>query len=392
MAFDFDRIHPREGTGCAKWDGRQEVFGTEDVLPLWVADMDFAAPDAVISALKVRAQEGLFGYPLRAQKVHEAYAAWMERRCHWNIDPAWILEVTGVVPLLALAVQTLTEPGDHVVIQPPVYPPFRAVVERQGRHLMENPLRWDGTRYVMDLDHLGHILTRPGRTPLLILCSPHNPVGRVWERQELEALGNLCHRHGVTVLSDEIHGDLVYAPHRHTPFAALDGEITRHAIVATSAGKSFNIPGLRAGMALIPDAALRQRLSSALGALDMDAWNLFGIAGTEAAYRFGEPWLEALLAYLDGNRRFLQDELARIAPEVGYVLPEGTYLAWLDFRPLFPQGEALRSFLIEKARLGLNDGRTFGASGTGFARLNFACPRATLHEALHRLDQALQTR
>ncbi|OPZ59800.1 MAG: Cystathionine beta-lyase PatB [Synergistetes bacterium ADurb.Bin520] len=386
MNPDFDLRHRREGTACAKWDGRREVFGTEDVLPLWVADMDFAAPEAVMEALRSRVDHGIFGYPLRAQGAHNAFAAWMARRHGWAVDPDWILEAPGVVPLLALAVQTFTAPGDGVVIQPPVYPPFRSVVERQGREVVENPLRWDGKRYVMDLEDLERRITPATR--LLILSSPHNPVGRVWERQELESLGALCLRHGILVLSDEIHQDLLFSPHHHTPFASLGDDVARIALTFTSPGKTFNIPGLRSGMAVIQDETVRRRMKSTLEALDLEMWNVLGIAATEAAYTAGGPWLDALMTYLDGHRRLIQEELARTVPEVGYSLPEGTYLAWLDFRPLLLCGEELRTFLVHRAHLGLNDGRSFGPGGEGFARLNFACPRTTLMEALRRLAEA----
>ena len=390
MNVDFDVLHRREGTACSKWDGRKEVFGTEDVLPLWIADMDFAAPEVVVDAIKARAERRIFGYPLRARGVHQAFAAWMLQRHGWTMDPDWVLEVPGVVPLLALAVQTFTAPGDEVVIQPPVYPPFRNVVARQGRTVVENPLRWDGKRSVMDLEDLERRITPATR--MLILSSPHNPVGRVWERSELEALAAVCLRHNILVLSDEIHQDLLFSPHRHIPFASLGTDVARSTLIATAPGKTFNIPGLRSGMAVIPDATLRHRMQATLEALDLEMWNLCGIAATEAAYRSGAPWLDALMSYLDGNRHFLREELSRRAPEVGYTLPEGSYLAWLDFRPLFADAEDLRSVLVQKARLGLNDGRTFGAAGAGFARLNFACPRATLTEAMDRLGNALTSR
>ncbi|MBU0499149.1 MAG: PatB family C-S lyase [Gammaproteobacteria bacterium] len=388
MNFDFDRPIPREGTGSVKWDGRAGVFGPHnaDVLPLWVADMDFAAPEAVTRALIERAAHPIYGYSLFPDSLFDALAGWMHQRHGWPIEREWVIWAPGVVPSLHAAVLGLTRPGEGVIVQSPVYPPFFSAVRVTGRRLIENPLRLEGDRYVMDLAHLEHCAKE---ARLLILCSPHNPVGRVWTEEELQAVLAIARRHGLAILSDEIHHDLVYPGETHQVLARLAGPDDR-VVTAVAPSKSFNIPGLGLSALICPGPEDRAALVHAFDQLHVSASNPFGIAAFEAAYREGGPWLDALLAYLAGTRAFALGFIARECPGIRAIPPQGTYLLWLDCRGLGLDDPTLKSFFLEKARIGLNPGISFGAPGSGFMRLNLGAPRATVAEALQRLAQALR--
>ncbi|OGT90445.1 MAG: aminotransferase [Gammaproteobacteria bacterium RIFOXYA12_FULL_61_12] len=388
MSFDFDRPIDRTGTASVKWDGRKAMFGADhaDVLPLWVADMDFAAPEAVTRALSARAAHPIYGYTLFPDSLFTALAGWMQRRHGWTIEREEVIWSPGVVPSLHAAVLGLTRPGEGVIVQSPVYPPFFSAVHATGRQLIENPLRLEGDGYAMDLEYLEHC-AKAAR--LLILCSPHNPVGRVWKPDELQAVLAIARRHGLTVLSDEIHHDLVYPGETHTVLARLAGPGDR-VITAAAPSKSFNIPGLGLSALICPDPEDRAALVRAFDQLHVSASNPFSIAAFEAAYREGAPWLDALLGYLAGTRAFALDLIARECPGIRAIPPQGTYLLWLDCRELGLDDQALKRFFLEKPRLGLNPGISFGAPGSGFMRLNLGAPHATIAEALQRLALALR--
>lgn len=388
MAYDFDSICDRRGTGCMKWDELGKRFGDDDILPLWVADMDFAIAPGIAAAVRAKADLPVYGYHTKEESFFQAAIDWQYRRHGWQPERRWLINTPGVVTSLSAAVLALTEPGDRVAIQPPVYPPFFAVVAKNGRQLVENPLRREENGYYrMDLDDLEAKLKTGVKT--LILCSPHNPVGRVWTREELLALGELCLSYGVTVLADEIHSDLILAGHRHIPAASLGSALAANTVTFLSPSKTFNIAGTYTSLVAISDPAKLAKYRAFAEALDISAGNLFGLAAAEAAYRTGEDWLDELLPYLDANAAFLVAYVQEKMPAVKVRKPEGTYLAWLDFRTLFADHEDLKTFLVHEAKVGLNDGLTFGAAGRGFARLNFACPRALLAEGLDRISAAL---
>jgi cystathionine beta-lyase len=377
----------RRGTASLKWDFQKKLAGEEGLLPLWVADMDFPAPRQVRAALRRRARHPVYGYTLEPESWYQAAAEWTRSRHGWELQRDWLLACPGVVPAIDLAILAFTSPGDGVVIQPPVYHPFASSIRNNGRELLENPLRLEGSRYSPDLEHLEASLT--ARTRLLLLCSPHNPVARVWRREELEALAELCLRRGLIVVSDEIHCDLVLPGHRHLPTAALSAEVAQRTVTLLSATKTFNLAGLGGSLAVIPDPRLRRRFRAAKEALWTSAANAFSVVAAEAAWRHGAPWLERVLAYVAGNFGLVQDTLAASLPAARVFPLEGTYLAWLDFRALgFPDAELKRRILRE-ARVWLDDGPMFGSGGQGFQRLNLACPRAILREALRRMVRAL---
>ncbi|MCL6594509.1 MAG: pyridoxal phosphate-dependent aminotransferase, partial [Alicyclobacillus sp.] len=309
----------------------------------------------------------------------------------WDVQAEWICHGPGVVPALGIIIDTFTQPGDRVVVQPPVYYPFFRLLRQRQRQIVHNPLRWTGTRYEMDLADLERHFAEGVR--MLILCSPHNPVGRVWTRDELMALGELCDRYDVLVVADEIHGDLVYAPHRHTPFASLSERLAARTLTCVAPSKTFNLAGLHTSCVIASAPSLRQRYEEALQTLSLGSINVFGLTATEAAYRHGGPWLAALLRYLEGNVDYLQAFLQNQVPEVRMVRPEGTYLVWLDCQGLgFTDDAALHQFWLKEAKLALDPGDIFGPGGEGFMRINIGCPRVLLEEALHRLAAAVANR
>jgi cystathionine beta-lyase len=382
----LDRRIDRRGTASLKWDFQKSRTGMEGLLPMWVADMDFPSPRPVRAALRRRVRHGIFGYTLEPESWYEAAAEWTRARHGWNLEREWLLACPGVVPSLTLAILAFTEPGDGVVIQPPVYYPFASSIRNNGREVLENPLRLEGS-YRMDLERLEASLTPRAR--LVLLCSPHNPVARVWRREELEELAEVCLRRGLIMVSDEIHCDLVFPGHRHLPTAALSEEAARRTLTLLSPTKTFNLAGLGGSLAVIADPELRSRFRAAKERLWPGAANAFSVVAAEAAWRHGAPWLQRVLAYVAGNFRFLKDFLAASLPPVRVFPLEGTYLAWLDFRALGLTDAELKRRLLREARVWLDDGPMFGTGGRGFQRLNLACPRSILREALRRLAAAL---
>jgi cysteine-S-conjugate beta-lyase len=385
---DFNRIIERRESGSAKWDDADALFGAEDVLPMWVADMDFPAPQPVLDALHSRIGHGIFGYPAsRRDAMLESVTGWLARRHGWVVEPEWLATTSGVVSGIHLSVQSFTEPGDEVIIQPPVYHPFFDCVRNHGRILVENPLLPENGSYRFDLEDL----ERKARSAkLLILCSPHNPVGRVWSREELEGVADIARRNKLLVVSDEIHGDLIFRPHRLIPFGSLANIPPEKVVTFAAPSKTFNLAGLAASIAIIPDPVLRQRFVSNQKTLGVGKSNFLGLVALEAAYRHGEPWLEELLTYLEGNARYLAEYARREWPGIAVDIPEGTYLAWLDCRGLGMTEEELHDFFFKKARVALNRGSQFGREGRGFMRLNFGTPRALLDQGLERITQALK--
>lgn len=390
MKYDFDAIIDRRGTGCEKWDDLEQVFGTDDVLPLWVADMDFAAAPGILAAVQAKAAHPVYGYHAKEESFFQAAMAWERRRHGLAIERDWLTNTPGVVSSLGAAVLALTAPGDKIVIQPPVYPPFLSCVTRNGRQVVENPLRERDGRWEMDLADLESKLDPDVK--MFVLCSPHNPVGRVWTRQELLALGEVCLRHNVTIVADEIHCDLVFTGHRHVPFATLGPELAATCVTFFSPSKTFNIAGTYTSLAVVSDPRRREKYFRLLAGLGISAGNLFGLAAAEAAYKTGEDWLDNLLPYLEANADLLVDFVGRELPGVRVTKPEGTYLAWLDFRERLADHGELKRFLIGDAKVGLNDGLSFGRQGKGFARFNFACPRKLMVDGLERISAALSKR
>lgn len=387
MKYNFDEKVKREGTNCIKYDFRKDVFGKEDVLPLWVADMDFKTPDFIIDALRKRLDHEILGYTFRPESYHEAIVNWMQRRHGWTIQKEWISFSPGVVAGLTLAIESFSSPGDEVVLQPPVYSPFFDSIRLTNRSLVENPLKMVNNRYTFDLDDLKQKVTN--KTKLLLLCNPQNPGGMVWTPDELSALANFCIEHKILVISDEIHSDLIFGDYRHIPFATLSEEVARNCVVCMAPSKTFNVAGLSTSFLVIPNKRLYTAYERSLRIPHLHMGNLFGTAALEAAYTYGDDWLAQLMDYLWGNYLFLEAYLKANLPEVAVMKPEATYLIWLDFSSLGLSDDQINGKIVE-AGVGLNRGIQFGKQGSGYMRINIGCPRATLTEALERLVQAFK--
>ena len=387
MKYSFDEIIDREDTACVKWDLRDKVFGTADVLPMWVADMDFKTPGFISEAIIQRAQHAVYGYSYRTEGYYTSIINWMQSHHGWAIERDWVLFSPGVVPVLFMTTLAYTNPGDKVLIQTPVYPPFYDAVTKNNRQLVFNPLIQVGNRYEIDFNDLDLKLAG---TKMMFLSNPHNPVGRVWTKDELLEIGRLCLKHHVVLISDEIHCDLVYNAYKHIPAAGLSPEIADITVTCLASSKTFNTAGLSTSNVVISNPMLRAKLEGVIQSVHVDSGNLFGSIASEAAYTHGNEWHKQLIDYLQGNvnlvRSFLQDKL----PQVKLIEPEATYLLWLDFRELGLSQPELVKLMIGKARLGLNDGTAFGTEGTGFMRLNIGCPKSMLLEGLERLEHALR--
>ncbi len=388
MTFDFDRIIPREGSGALKWDGRLAVFQTEDVLPLWVADMDFAVPEAVSGALQARAAHPVYGYSLMPEAVYPALMDWLQTRHHWPVQREWIVMAPGVVPSLHAAVQAFAGVGEGVIVQPPVYFPFFSAVTSHGRRLIENPLIEENGHYRIDFEHLERCAAD---AKLLLLCSPHNPVGRVWNAEELGEVLRIARKYDLVVLSDEIHHDLIYPGQHHLPLATLAQDDDR-IITAVAPSKTFNIPGLGLSALVVSNPALREKLQHAFAHLNFGGANPFSTTAFAAAYQHGGAWLDALMVYLAETRDEITATLAREVPAIRVVESQGTYLLWLDCRGLGLDDDALKHFFVRQARVGMSPGALFGQGGAGFMRLNLGAPGAVIREATRRIVTAVQGR
>ena len=386
MQYDFDQIVDRSQNHAAKYDERAKKFGTADVIPLWIADMDFKTAQPIIDALSARAQEGIWGYTARPDSYFEAIRSWQKRRHGWDIDPDLMSFSPGVVQSISAMVKLFTPEGGSVLIQTPVYSEFYDMTEAWGRRGVESPFAERAGRWCVDWADFEAKLEQ---SDLFLLCSPHNPLGIVWTPEELERMARLCMKHHVVLFSDEIHSDLVFHGKRHTPVAALSPEIARFAVTGISGTKTFNLAGLQASTVVFPNAHMKQVFDRYWKNMDIHRNNAFSLTAMEAAFTGGEEWLEQLLPYLSANLDFVAGFCARRIPKIKTWAPDATYLMWLDCRALGLSNGELHDFMIHKAGLGLNDGSSFGRSLNGFMRLNAACPRSVLKQAMTQLEAAV---
>ena len=387
MHINFDEIINRKSTSCLKYDFAAERGYPKDILPFWVADMDFRAPVPVIDALKTRADHGIFGYTQIKDDYFNVLQNWFRTRHDWEIERSDLVITPGVVFAVATAIRTFTRHGDAVLIQQPVYYPFANMIRQNERVLVDNPLHLIEGRYMIDFEDFEQKIVEHG-VKLFILCSPHNPVGRVWTRAELEQIAAICLRHDVIVVADEIHEEFVRPGFRHIPFASLSEEAAAITVTCTSPSKTFNLAGLQISNIFIRDKDLRRRFKEELSRTGYDEPNTLGLAGAKAAYEHGTEWLTQLLAYIEENHARTKSFLTAHLPKVQIIAPEGTYLLWLDFRAYGLSDEALNEKIIREAHLWLDDGPIFGAGGSGFQRINIACPWATLETGLQNLAKA----
>ena len=357
------------------------------MIPLWVADMDFKAPDEVIQRMKDRCEHGIFGYTRVGEGYIRAVQGWFEKRFDWKVPEEWMVRTPGVVYAVNAAIQVLTQEGDAVLIQSPVYHPFNNCIVASKRRTVRNPLVYDGKRYTIDFEDFEKKIVEE-KVKLFVLCSPHNPVGRVWTREELTRMGEICLKHHVFVISDEIHCDFVFSGHRHIPFASICESFARNSITCTAPSKTFNLAGLQTSNIFIPDETVREQIKACKSAQHCGEPTIFGLVACQAAYECGEEWLEQLLAYLETSAEKVSAYFAQNLPQIHVVKPEGTYLLWVDFRAYGLSHDELTCRIVDKARLWLDDGSIIGPAGDGFQRFNIACPRATLTDALGRLAGA----
>lgn len=400
MTFNFDAEIDRTGTHSIKWEflfeGHKLVFGDhaqakhgrDRLLPLWVADMDFRCPPAVIDALTERVAHGIFGYAMPSDSYYEAVINWMARRYGVVVERDWLVLTPGIVPALNMLVETLIAPGDKVLVQRPVYYPFFAAIENNGGEIVSNTLVLENGRYTIDFDDLAAKAADPA-VKMAILCSPHNPVGRVWTREELTRFGEICLANDVLVISDEIHCDLIYDGVAFTSFAAINETFAQKSIICTAPSKTFNMAGLKTSNIIIQDKEIRAKLNKTLLRHGLLGGNALGLVATEAAYNHGEAWLAEVMAYIEANYHFMVAYLAEHLPQLEVIRPEGTYLVWVDCRKLGLDAAARRQLLLGEAKVFLDNGEMFGPEGEGFERFNLACPRSILAEALERIGTAV---
>jgi len=387
LAYDFETMIDRTSKNSAKWTLMKRITGLDDLIPLWVADMDFTAPPEVVEALKERAAHPIYGYTAPTEGYYNGLINWMDKHHGWSgVEKDWILYTPGVVAGFSIAIQAYSQPGDKVVIQPPVYYPFKRQILGTGRQVIENPLKIVDGYYEMDFEDLAEKIDE--RTKMIILCSPHNPVSRVWKREELEKLVKVCEEKNILIVSDEIHNDLILGEIKLTPTSTISEEALQRTVTLVAPSKTFNLAGLTNANAIIPNKKLREAFRSQASKGSGHA-NIFGMVAQDAAYNKGEAWLEELLTYLRGNLKYLEKFIAEKIPGLKLYPLEGTYLAWVDCTSLGMNDEELNEFMLKKAKLWLDEGTLFGTGGSMFMRINIACPRSLLKQALENLEKAV---
>lgn len=391
MQYDFDTPIDRTHTWSIKHDFKKENGKADNILPLWVADMDFRSPDSVVEALKKAVDHGIFGYSRADESYFDAVAAWYQKRHHLTLQPEWMTCTPGIVFALSIAVRAFTQEGDAVLIQPPVYHPFSRAILRNKRTLVENPLVLKDGHYEMDLEELEQKVLDE-HVKLMILCNPHNPVGRVWTREELTSLADICLRHHVYVISDEIHGDFVWQGHEQTPYASISEEACLHSMMCTAPSKTFNLAGMATSNLFIPDPEMRRKFRSELLDVGQENMNRLGLFACRAAYEGGGEWLDQLIGYLAGNLALVRDFCKNRVPQIQLVEPEGTYLAWLDCRELGMTDDELMAFFSDEAKVWLDPGTHSGEQGSGFMRFNLGSSRSVIAQALDQIEAAWKKR
>ena len=388
LHYNFDKVYNRRNTDSLKWDFMKPIIGRDDLIPLWVADMDLPVAEPIKEAIKTRAEHPFYGYTQPGRNVVDSVVKRLKKKYNWNIEPEWVVFTPGVVPALQTAVTALTHPGDEVILQQPSYHPFFPVVKNSGCSIVNNQLKLVNGRYFMDYNDLEskfHPKTRrlrgPGRLKTIIFCNPHNPVGRVWNPDEIEKMGDIVIDNGGVVISDEIHCEILFKGNKHTPFASLSDKFEQNSIICMSPSKTFNLAGLEVSNIIIPNQRLREDFINTRAGMVPNP-NLFGYTALEAAYKYGDEWLEQVLEYLQENLDYIRKFLETNIPEIKMIEPQGTYLLWLDCRELGMDPQTLQSFMIDDAKVGMEDGYIFGEAGQGFMRMNIATQRSVIGSAL----------
>jgi cysteine-S-conjugate beta-lyase len=385
--WNFDEPAKREGTNCIKYDSREETFGIKDVIPMWVADMDFNTPDFIVKSLHERLDHEILGYSFRPAEYYTSIINWLESRHNWKVEKDWIRFTPGVVPALNFCTLAFTQPGDNIIVQPPVYYPFFSAVKSHDRNLVYNQLKESDGKWVMDFDSL--VSAIDAKTKMIIISNPHNPVGRVWTTEELSILADICLKNNILILSDEIHCDLVLPGYTHTPFASLSEKIAEKTITCIAPSKTFNLAGLSTSSVIISNHELRKTFNKTVDNLHVEGGNIFGTIASISAYTYGHKWLDALLDYIDHNIDFVKDYCNKMIPEILPVQPEATYMIWLDCRKFGMTGKELQNFFVSRAGIGMNEGSAFGPGGEGFMRMNLGATHQTIMKAMEHIEKAV---
>ena len=385
--YDFNCPIERRGTHCVKYDALKEMYGRDDLISLWVADMDFATPDFIIDALRRRLDHPVLGYPVQYDGYWQSVVNWIESHHGWRVEREWMRYIPGIVKGLGMVINAFTQPGDKIIIQPPVYHPFRLVPEHNGREVVMNPLRCEGDKYEMDFEQLEQIIDP--KCKVLVLANPHNPIGITWDRETLTRLADIAVKHNILVVSDEIHCDMALYGNKHIPFASVSENAARCSITFGAPSKTFNIAGIVSSYAIVPDPAVREKFFAWLTANEFDMATIFAMEATEAAFTQGEEWRGQMLTHIEGNIDFVDEYLKTNIPEVRVIKPQASYLVWLDFSALGLPHEKLIDMLVNDARLAMNDGAMFGIGGEQHTRLNVGTQRAVLEQAMQQLKCAI---
>lgn len=387
MNYNFETLVDRSNNFSAKWSEMDKKYGSNDLLPMWVADMDFKAAPCIIDAMREKLEQGIYGYTTRPDSYNESIVNWAARRYGWEIKSDWLIFSPGVIPSISLIIQEMTDKNDKIMIQEPVYSPFNSVVKENGRELVISPLiKLEDGNYIMDYED---IESKIKDVKMFILCNPHNPVGRVWTKEELQKLGDICLKNNVKVISDEIHSDIIFKGHKHVPFASISEEFAQNSITCMAPTKTFNIAGLQMSQVILPNEDDYKILDAAFARLDIRRNNAFSLVATQAAYNHGEEWLNEFLEYIEGNMDFAIKYIEENMPSLKVKKPEGTYLLWVDFSETGLSDEEVAKVLVEKGKVALNSGVAFGFGGKGYQRINLACPRSMVEDGLARIKKAI---
>lgn len=387
MKYNFDEIIDRHNTGAIKIEKCKALFGTDDLIPLWVADMDFRTPEFITNSIIQRLEHPILGYTTACEDYYQSVLNWIEHLHHWKVERQWLGFLPGIVPGLAFSVNAFTQPNDEIIVQPPVYPPFLNVPTKNDRKVVYNPLKEINGRFEMDFDDLERKIT--GRTRLFILCNPHNPGGRAWDKDTLIQLAEICYMHGILVVSDEIHSDMALPGNRHTPFATASELAEQNSITYMAPSKTFNMAGLISSSYIIPNKDIRKKFSEYLENSELANGNIFAYFAARAAYQNGTEWLKQMIDYIQGNMEYVVDFLHQHVPQIKPMIPQASFLIWLDCSGMNMNSNEIQDFMVKKAKLGLNKGITFGPGGERHLRLNIGCPRSVLIEAMSLLKKAM---
>jgi len=387
--WNFDEPSSREATDCIKYDRREETFGVKDVIPMWVADMDFNTPDFIVQALQKRLGHEIFGYSYRPDEYFQSIISWIKARHNWHVEKEWISFSPGIVPALNFCTLAFTNPGDNIIVQPPVYFPFFSAAESHGRNLLYNRLNESDGNWSMDFNSLLDCID--DKTKMIIISNPHNPVGKVWSPEDLEMLADICLKHNIIMISDEIHCDLVLPGFSHTPMASLSDKIAENTVTLIAPSKTFNLAGLSTSSVIISNPILRKSFNRVVDNLHVGSGNIFGTTASIAAYTYGHKWLDALLDYIDHNIEFVKDYCREMIPEINAVPPEATYMIWLDCRKFGMTGKELQNFFVKKAGIGMNEGSSFGPGGEGFMRMNLGTTHKIVMKAMEQIEKAVSS-